>query len=134
MVKLLSQAVCIRLKPFFGVFGSVSSYFCFMICTFIISKKKNVHKIYTFQNIICLRIVLAQNTYVALSDPDPMKFQQLLGSFHMDWRTTMHGNEFLIIFPGMLTYVLFLKNCLKSLCMHGCSPIHVEGSFFFLKV
>ena len=37
-------------------------------------------------------------------------------------------------FPGMLTYVLFLENCLKSICMHGCSPIHVERSFFFLKV
>ena len=25
-------------------------------------------------------------------------------------------------FPGMLTCVLFLENCLKSICMHGCSP------------
>ena len=36
-------------------------------------------------------------------------------------------------FPWMLTYVLFLENCLKSICMHGCSPIHVERSFFLLK-
>ena len=37
-------------------------------------------------------------------------------------------------FPGMLTYVIFLEKCQKSICMHGCSPIHVERSFFFLKV
>ena len=36
--------------------------------------------------------------YVALSDPDSMKFQQWLGPFHMDWRTTMHENWFLSIF------------------------------------
>ena len=36
--------------------------------------------------------------------------------------------------PGMLTYVLFLKNCLKSICMPGCSLIHVERTVFFLKV
>ena len=34
-------------------------------------------------------------------------------------------------FPGMLTYVLFLENCQKSVCMHGCSPIHEEK---FLRV
>ena len=37
-------------------------------------------------------------------------------------------------FPGLLTYILFLEICLKSICMHGCSPIHVERSFFFVKV
>ena len=37
-------------------------------------------------------------------------------------------------FPRMLTYILFLENCLKSICLHDCSPIHVELSFFFLKV
>ena len=37
-------------------------------------------------------------------------------------------------FLGMLTFLLFLENCLKSICMHGCSPIHKERSFFFLKV
>ena len=31
-------------------------------------------------------------------------------------------------FPVMLTYELFLENCQKSICMHGCSPIHVERS------
>ena len=31
-------------------------------------------------------------------------------------------------FPGMLTYLLILKNCLKSICMHCCSPVHVESS------
>ena len=36
--------------------------------------------------------------YVALSDPDTMKFQQWLGPFHMDWRTTMHANWLLTIF------------------------------------
>ena len=30
-------------------------------------------------------------------------------------------------FPGMLTYVLFLENCQKSICMHG-SQIHEERS------
>ena len=34
----------------------------------------------------------------------------------------------------ILTYVLLLENCQKSACMHGCSPIHVESFFFFLKV
>ena len=29
--------------------------------------------------------------YVALSDPDSMKFHKLLGPFHMHWRTTMHA-------------------------------------------
>ena len=38
------------------------------------------------------------NVYVALSDPDSMKFQKLLGPFHMDWRTTMRANGFLTIF------------------------------------
>ena len=33
-------------------------------------------------------------------------------------------------FPEMLTYVLVLENCLKSICMHGCSRIHVKRSFF----
>ena len=37
-------------------------------------------------------------------------------------------------FPGMLIYVLFLENCLKSICIYGDSPIHVERFFFFLKV
>ena len=37
-------------------------------------------------------------------------------------------------FPGILTYVLFLENCQKFICLHGCSPIHEERSFFFLKV
>ena len=30
--------------------------------------------------------------------------------------------------PGMLTYVLFLESCQKSICMHDCSPIHEERS------
>ena len=42
--------------------------------------------------------------YVALSDPDYMKFQQWLGPFHMDWRTTMHENEFLAIFQECRHY------------------------------
>ena len=37
-------------------------------------------------------------------------------------------------FPGMMTYVLFLENCQKSIYMHGCSSIHGERSFFFFKV
>ena len=37
-------------------------------------------------------------------------------------------------FPQMLTYVSFLENCLKSICMPGCSPIHMERYFFFLKL
>ena len=36
-------------------------------------------------------------------------------------------------FPGMLICILFLENCLKSICMHAYSPIHVERSIFFLK-
>ena len=31
-------------------------------------------------------------------------------------------------FPGMLTYVLFLENCQKTICLHGYSPIHVNRS------
>ena len=37
-------------------------------------------------------------------------------------------------FPRMRTYVLFLENFLKFICSLSCSPIHVERSFFFLKV
>ena len=33
--------------------------------------------------------------------------------------------------PGMLTYMFFLENCEKSICMHGCSPINEER---FLRV
>jgi hypothetical protein len=55
-------------------------------------------------------------------------------------RTFPHGLEnnhackwFSDNFPRMLTYMLFLENCLKSVCMHGCSPIHVESYFSSLK-
>ena len=37
-------------------------------------------------------------------------------------------------FPGTLTYILFLENCLKSICMHGCSLIHMERPFFFFDL
>ena len=52
---------------------------------------------------VCLKtlkipIKFAEILYVALSDPDSMKFQQGLGPFHMDWRTTMHAKGFLTIF------------------------------------
>ena len=30
--------------------------------------------------------------------------------------------------PGMLKYQLFLENGQKSICVHGCSPIHKERS------
>ena len=43
-----------------------------------------------------------QHIYVALSDPGSMKFQQWLGPFHMDWRTTMHANRLLTIFQECL--------------------------------
>ena len=36
-------------------------------------------------------------------------------------------------FLGMLTYVLFLENCLKSICMHGCSQSTWKGPFSSLK-
>ena len=29
-------------------------------------------------------------------------------------------------FPLMLTYILFLENCLKPICLHGCSQINME--------
>ena len=41
-------------------------------------------------------------TYVALSYPGSMKFQQRLGPFHMDWRITMHANVVLTIFQECL--------------------------------
>ena len=44
------------------------------------------------------QVVKIYITYVALSDPGYMKLQQLLGPFLVDWRTTMHENEFLKIF------------------------------------
>ena len=31
-------------------------------------------------------------------------------------------------FTGVLTYVLFLENCQKYICLHGCSLIHKERS------
>ena len=31
-------------------------------------------------------------------------------------------------FPGMITYVLFLENSQKPICMDGYSPIHVDRS------
>ena len=37
-------------------------------------------------------------------------------------------------FPEIVTYILFLENCLKSICMHDCSPTHMKKSFFFFKV
>ena len=37
-------------------------------------------------------------SYVALSDPDYMKFQQWLGPFLVDWRIIMHANGLLTIF------------------------------------
>ena len=52
-------------------------------------------------------------------------------------RTFPHGleyNQFSDNFPGMLKNILFLENCLKSVCLYGCSPIHVERSFFFIKL
>ena len=56
-------------------------------------------------------------------------------------RTFSHGLEnthackwILDNFPGIIHMSAFLENCQKSICMHGCSPIHVKRSFFFLKV
>ena len=37
-------------------------------------------------------------------------------------------------FHGMLTYILFLENGQKFICMHVWSLIHMERSFFFSKV
>ena len=48
------------------------------------------------QIFICM--FMLDETYVALSDPDSMKFQQWLGPFHMVWRTTMLANGFQKIF------------------------------------
>ena len=31
-------------------------------------------------------------------------------------------------FPGMITYILFLENCQKTICMDGYSPIRVDRS------
>ena len=31
-------------------------------------------------------------------------------------------------FPGIVHMSTFLEKCQKSICMHGCSPIHVERS------
>ena len=31
-------------------------------------------------------------------------------------------------FPGITHMLAFLENCQKSICMHGCSPIHKERS------
>ena len=45
---------------------------------------------------------LVIDVYVALSDPGFMKFQQRLGPFQMDWRTTMHANGLLTIFQEFL--------------------------------
>ena len=36
--------------------------------------------------------------------------------------------------PGMLTYVLFMESCQKSICMHVCSPIHKERYFLVFKL
>ena len=47
---------------------------------------------------ICLKPKSKAIAYAALSDPDYMKFQPLLGPFLVDWRTTMHANGFLTIF------------------------------------
>ena len=50
-------------------------------------------------------------------------------------RTFPHGlennhecNGILDNFPGIIGMSAFLENCQKSICMHGCSPIHVERS------
>ena len=36
-------------------------------------------------------------------------------------------------FPGIICMSAFLKNCQKSICMHGCSPIHVKRSHQLLE-
>ena len=50
-------------------------------------------------------------------------------------RTFPHGLEnhhawkwILDNFPGIIHMSAFLENCQKSICMHGCSQIHVEMS------
>ena len=73
--------------------------------------------------------LLLKYTNVALSDPDSTKFQQWLGTFHMDWRTTIHANGLITL----LQECLFLVNCQKTICMHGYSPIHVNRSFKSIK-
>ena len=42
-------------------------------------------------------------------------------------------NGILDNFPGLICMSAFLKNCQKSICMHGCSPIHVERSYALLE-
>ena len=37
-------------------------------------------------------------------------------------------------FPGITHMSEHLENSYKSICLHGCTPIHGERSFFFLKV
>ena len=37
-------------------------------------------------------------------------------------------------FPGITHMSEHLENSYKSICLHGCTPIHEERSFFFLKV
>ena len=36
-------------------------------------------------------------------------------------------------FPGLIGMSEFLENCQKSICMLGCSPIHVERSLSLLE-
>ena len=55
-------------------------------------------------------------------------------------RTFSHGSEnnhackwILCNFPGIIHMPAFLENCQKSMCMHGCSPIHMEMSYSLLE-
>ena len=36
-------------------------------------------------------------------------------------------------FPGIIRMSASLENCQKSICMHGCAPIHVERSYLLLE-
>ena len=61
--------------------------------------------------------------------------------FYEEEKTFPHGLEnnhacklILDNLPGIIHMSAFLKKYQKSIYMHGCSLIHVERSFFFIKV
>ena len=136
----LKKPIWRNFGDFFHVFSRV-----WLLCPWVIPQKQKFPLLspkfsYTTQikySLICKHVVGTTNKYIYIC----CTLRSGLHVIPKMIRTFPHGlennhscNWICDNFPGMLTYVLFLENFLKYICMHRCSPIHVERSFFFLKV
>ena len=108
-----------------------SNCYFFLIC-FIVETKLNLNPSISIGiRSICWSIIIKQiNKWICCT------LKSGLHEIPTMIRTFPHGLEnnyackwIFDNFPGLLTYVLFMENCLKSICMHCCSSIHVERFF-----